>query len=1208
MTEDELSELLRRSESETLDFKQDDYDLSIAEKRGEFIKDILAMANTPRDTDSHIVLGVQWNAENGSAVIGLSAQRDDAKYQDMLSDTKVSPRPHFRYTPLLMDGKQVGVLTIPPQKGGPFTPINDSPGLQAGAIYFRRGSMKTRAVGADFRRVSAWFETGRNDLNGEQPLPSWRSFLRDIGGFSPKIKYILIADLMSQEVGPAIEAVGLVPWRAVIDLDPASETGGLLSRLANQLRSRQVVHRALANDLRVQPEPGIHWYFASGVDASTPVTEHRDWLKCHKRGLSAQLGALQASIGPAPICFIAIWSDSPSARLRTVMEEIQGAFGDNCTIAVVGQDRPVIEPLCEDVGASFFEMSLHGLCAGIASTLSPIAGTPAETMRLPTASGAPLELGPDDAPWLAEDLEIVHLAAGLEGDSTPRPFRLGAEVSWRNLQLGQDCARDLSAQVRTQVEDDLRRRETVRINIYHAPGAGGSTAGRRILWEFHERYPAVVLHNCDARLTAERIARVSTLTESGILILVDGGRHSEGEIDELFDHLKAQQVRAVIVQVLRRFSPQKEGRRQFWLPTELSEIEADRFQNALSAEVPSARKSLAKLAKGPSKLRSSFFFGLAAFGRDFSALENYVMVRLAPLSDDQKKVLTFLSLAHYYGQQSLPVQAFASLLGLPPSRPVSLENMFQGHSSIALELLIEEPADEWRTAHNAIALEILQQVLARGTKEDRGSVWRQGLSTWSKMLADFLRSDGPVASERLLELTRRVFVYRDNAEILGTERASGRRFSQLLEDIPSPQGRVEVMRHLSTLFPGESHFHAHLGRLLGMQGEFKSALEEVAFAIELSPRDPVLHHMRGMILRYDMRANFEIRRDPMEIIPIVADAQNCFANAREIDPDGEHSYVSEIQLLLDFLDYAARQHKRTAQDYLSDQSTHAFFRNALERIETLLDRVNQLYVGETPSPYIGECQARAQGIYGDFGKALSSFDNLLSRPDVAKSSVRRQIVWTILRRHNGVWADLSKREVDRVKRFLEENLEEETKDSTSLRLWLRVVRFSGAQPSLDSIIERVAYWKHNTGSLDAAYYLYVLHTLRALDGSAQALSDMDRALDDTRALARYRRDRTRSLEWIGTGEGIRKLIHQSQLGEWQNDFRASACLLSRMNARVKSIDGPQKGIIELATGIEAFFVPGRSDIHAGRDENVPVTCYIGFSYDGLRAWSVARSQ
>lgn len=1164
------------------------------------------MANTPRDTESHIVVGVQWNAENGSSVLGLPAQRDDAKYQDALDDTKVSPRPSFHYTPLSIEGKQVGVLTIPVQGGGPFTPIKDTPGLQAGAVYFRRGSTKVRAVGEDLRRVSSWFEAGKRDLNGEQPLPSWRSFLREVGEFSPRMKYVLVADLISPEVGPAIEALGLIPWRGVIDFDSASETKGLLSRLNSKLRPRQVVHRALANDLRVQPEPGIHWYFASGIDSGTPVTEHRDWIKRYKRSLSSQLGALQTSISPAPICFIVIWSVSPSARLRTVMEEIQGAFGDSCTIAVVSQDRPAIEPLCEDVGASFFEMSLQGLCAGISSTLNSVTGSSADVVRLPTASGAPLELGADDGPWLAEDLEVVHLAAGLEGDSTPRSFRLGSEVSWRNLQLGQDCIRDISAQIRTQVEDDLRRRETVRINLYHAPGSGGSTVGRRILWELHERYPAAVLHVCDAKLTAERIARIGTLTESGVLILVDGGRHSEGEIDELFDYLKAQQVRAVILQVLRRFSTQKEGKRQFWLPTELSDIEADRFQVALSAESPSAAKALAKLAKKRGRLRSSFFFGLTAFGRDFLALENYVSVRLAPLTDDQKKVLTFLSLAHYYGQQTLPAQAFAHLLGLPPSRPVVLENMFEGRSSVALELLVEETEGEWRTAHNAIALEILQQVIARGTGEDRASLWRQGLSSWSKMLADSLRSDGPIASDRLLELTRRIFVYRDNAEILGTERASGRRFSQLLEDIPSAQGRIEVMRHLTTLFPEESHFHAHLGRLLGMQGEFNPALDEVDYAIELSPRDPVLHHMRGMILRYEMRSNFEVRRDPAEIIPIVANAQSSFANAREIQPDGEHSYVSEIQLLLDFLDYAARKYNVSAQDYLSDQSTPAFFRTALEQIESLLDRVAQLYVGETPSPYIVECQARVQGIYGDYGKALNSFDNLLSRPDVAKPSVRRQIVWTILRRHNGIWAALSKREIERVKNLLEENLEEETRDSISLRLWLRVVRFSAAQPSLDSIIERVAYWKHNTGSLDASYYLYALHTLRALDGSIQALSDMDRALEETRALARYRRDRTRSLEWIGEGTGIKRFVHQSQLGEWQNDFRASAGLLARLKGRIKSIDGPQKGSIELAAGIEAFFVPGRADIHAGRDENVLVACYIGFSYDGLRAWSVER--
>lgn len=137
-------------------------------------------------------------------------------------------------------------------------------------------------------------------------------------------------------------------------------------------------------------------------------------------------------------------------------------------------------------------------------------------------------------------------------------------------------------------------------------------------------------------------------------------------------------------------------------------------------------------------------------------------------------------------------------------------------------------------------------------------------------------------------------------------------------------------------------------------------------------------------------------------------------------------------------------------------------------------------------------------------------------------------MWTILRRHDGQWAKLSSRKVDRPRKLLEENLaEEENWDSTSLRLWLRAVRLASTRPSLDSVIEWVAYWKHNTGSLDAAYYLYVLHCLRAMDGSTQAVPDMERALEECRTLARCRRDRTRSLVWIGNGSGIAKLVHQS---------------------------------------------------------------------------------
>jgi len=57
MTENEFRQLIARAEGETLDFKAEGYDLQ--NSRNAFIKDVLAMANTPRDCPAHIVLGVR---------------------------------------------------------------------------------------------------------------------------------------------------------------------------------------------------------------------------------------------------------------------------------------------------------------------------------------------------------------------------------------------------------------------------------------------------------------------------------------------------------------------------------------------------------------------------------------------------------------------------------------------------------------------------------------------------------------------------------------------------------------------------------------------------------------------------------------------------------------------------------------------------------------------------------------------------------------------------------------------------------------------------------------------------------------------------------------------------------------------------------------------------------------------------------------------
>jgi hypothetical protein len=159
---------------------------------------------------------------------------------------------------------------------------------------------------------------------------------------------------------------------------------------------------------------------------------------------------------------------------------------------------------------------------------------------------------------------------------------------------------------------------------------------------------------------------------------------------------------------------------------------------------------------------------------------------------------------------------------------------------------------------------------------------------------------------------------------------------------------------------------------------------------------------------------------------------------------------------------------------------------------------------------------------------------------------------------------------------------------------------------LDVAAERVAYWRSNGDSLDAVYYIYVLHSVQAIDGSMLYGGRALQALEECKDRAGFRRDRTRSFEWLGTGQGLQQLVHQDMLGEWDRNknFWTNTSQLRRLEGVVSNIKGPQAGWIELAGGLKAFFVPGSENLAFGRGENVRVSFFLGFSYEGLRAWSV----
>jgi len=400
MKMEEFRQLLGRSEGETLDFKEDGYDLK--ESRNEFIKDVLAMANTPREGPAHIVLGVRWTPESGSTVVGLRCQFDDARLQDAFGQDRAQPVPRFVYSSFEFEGKQVGVIEVVVEKNGPFLALKDFEGLQAGTIYYRRGTQNARAVGSEAGRVLSWFRHGDLDVSPEPEADTWRTLLDSLQRFETGAIYLLVADRIPSDVGGPLYALGLPPWRAVIDFDPDSEVSGLLNAVVGTIGHHRVIHRIVSGTYDVQPEPGTHWFFARGLTGrheTVSTDSHRSWVKKYKRELGKQLEHVAGAVSPAPIKALILWSDaSLRSHLRTLMEELSGALGDALDIILVSRDEPSFAGLAEEAEATFVRMNLRNLCHGIAVQCSTSQGEDVEEKLLPSPSGAPVKLERED--WL----------------------------------------------------------------------------------------------------------------------------------------------------------------------------------------------------------------------------------------------------------------------------------------------------------------------------------------------------------------------------------------------------------------------------------------------------------------------------------------------------------------------------------------------------------------------------------------------------------------------------------------------------------------------------------------------------------------------------------------------------------------------------------------------------------------------------------------
>ena len=494
------------------------------------------------------------------------------------------------------------------------------------------------------------------------------------------------------------------------------------------------------------------------------------------------------------------------------------------------------------------------------------------------------------------------------------------------------------------------------------------------------------------------------------------------------------------------------------------------------------------------------------------------------------------------------------------------------------------------------------------------NAWRFSLTTFC---IEFIREMGDErlnASDAVNDILTDLFVERD----LWQGSTDPKLFSGLLNDLPSPESQRRVLEALCEHFPANAHFWGHLGRQMNLRGSgsFEEAESALNRAIALEPMDEVHHHGLGMVYRFEVKrrlqeyltGNETIGERLEQIRTIFQQAEECFETARAANPNSQYPLVTPIQMIIETFERLAALSRVVDYAAFLCQPDHVseWCREEVARAETLLAQLRQLEANAEPTRYRKECDSRLQGVNGNFEAMVDGLSSLLHMPRVAKPPVRRMLANAYVGRMGRDGTQVQLKTIRRVAELMQENLVDDPTNGHDMRNWFRAFRML-PEFTLSEAIERMTHWSLMSDNVDALYYLYVLHFIGARRGMHRSVIEAKRYVELCKQSAPVLLSK-KSFEWWAADSLDRPcpLVHHSELGPWskESNFFEGVENLGLVEGRIDEIRSPQAGTIVI-DGMAAFFVP-RSDFQRVKDLNVRVTSFVGFSYEGLRAWNVRR--
>lgn len=754
------------------------------------------------------------------------------------------------------------------------------------------------------------------NLEGKLPTFSYPKTTLDIQSFfsddkfNPKArKLILVAGSLHDIPLHQRELLANLPWTMVIDLDAASDFGGLLSSVNDKSRLNIVCWNKVASvSARRDFNSGItEWYTCGDFLDITQYDNHLDkpddcingYITERNRLITTDNKKPQIERGitelfntsfmslkdsPYPVTIVYMYNSLLFAKrfIATIDTKLSEAYS---FLGVYYQKKNDILSVADIISAYYPDDDLERFnfyCCDLNSFFStleqykkelPLLKTSNIKKTLPSKDG-PKEIAQNRMQTLSKYFDVLYNGCDCcdqeQAEINNNEFYKGKQAAW-SVFASYNAPVFLFEREREYYIDCIeklldRAEQNNKVIIYHKPGIGGTTFVRSLCHSLHKTWPVVCAKKGYSPEMANELIALYDDLKKGIIVLADEMEISE--IESLSKKLWESQSRPFCIVASRRITT---GTKQHMLNT-LSDDECAKLIAMYSRMSPPDVDSKGKLANIgndlPAENMVPLIIALYFLEKDFNGVKDYVSKTLQFCQTNQeKKTIAYTALLNIYNQFAHLPNDFAVYLTCSTVNP---KLRYLKEKSYARSVLLDESNNCIKTKHYLISEEILKQVAIQLYGMSPDSNFRTYLHSFAMDFIDdyfrFLTQYGCRYRDTDNDILKGLFIAKDSND--------DSKFSKLIVDISLNENSERVLKRIVAvsesfaedcineddrirLYNAIAHFSGHLGRFYrseeNIRKNYEASLECAKKSIEPmetgNGNDAFIYHMCGEAYR-----------------------------------------------------------------------------------------------------------------------------------------------------------------------------------------------------------------------------------------------------------------------------------------------------------------------------------------------------------------------